>query len=130
MADNRKAVREAWQIYQRREGFDAHKKDEAVRLLAGHGIWSLAHIAAIVGVSRDFVRTRYDKSDHTGGRFNPETLDLILEEFELKDRNESNEFLTARIIELGTSSGLLAKLIGQPWSTVKWRAGKAKAVAA
>jgi hypothetical protein len=125
MADNRKAVRDALDIYRRNAGFDEFQRDEAVKLLIEHGVWSITHITQIAGVSRHYARQRFDKSDHTGGRFNPDTLELILEEFALKDARETNPRLTAHIVQQGTSSGFLARLLGQPWSSVKWRVRRA-----
>ncbi|MDF2506284.1 MAG: hypothetical protein K0Q52_143 [Microbacterium sp.] len=130
MADNQRAIREALDIYRRSAGFDEFQKAEAVRLLAEHGIWSLSHISALARVSRFYARQRVEKTDHTGGRFNPETLEWILEEFLLKQQNETNPKLTALIVEMGTSSGFLARILEQPWSSVKWRVNKAKEAAA
>ncbi len=122
MTDSRKEVRQALDIYKRRETFDTEQLERAVKLLASHNLWSMAQVSAISGATKPVVYRLMTKEDHTGGRFNPETLDLILEEIELKDRNETNRALTAKILSMGTSSYMLGKLIGQPVASVKWRA--------
>lgn len=122
MTDHRKELREAHDIHRRRATFDAEQQERAIVKLAGHELWSMAQIAAIVGVPKHHVYKLVTKTDHTGGKFNPASIELILEEIANKDRNEPNRALTARILADGTSSYMLEKLTGQDVSTIKWRA--------
>ncbi|MEV5068929.1 hypothetical protein MRBLMI12_000486 [Microbacterium sp. LMI12-1-1.1] len=134
--DRRHEVRAARDIYRRRNAIDDETRERAVTLLAGHKdadgapLWSMAQVAKISGAKPSVVRRLMDKKDHTGGRINPESFDLILEEIALKDRNESNVLLTKRIIDDGTSTYQLSKLIGVKVPTVKWRLDKARKMAA
>ena len=127
ITDRRHEVRAARDIYNRRDAIDDETRERAVKLLAGHKdaagnpLWSMAQVAKISGAKPSLVRRLMDKKDHTGGRINLDSFDLILEEIALKDRNDSNRALTAKIIDDGTSSYMLEKLIGVKVSTIKWR---------
>lgn len=99
---------------------------DLVAKLAEQGLWSMQQIAKIVGVDIQRVRRHMSKPTRTGGRFNPATLPLIIEELELAKTGESNPLLTAEIWNRGTSPGFLATLLGQPVSTVQWRAARGR----
>ena len=120
--DNWVAVKRAADIYRFAGNIDPAWRLDAVKALSSHGLWSLAHIVAITGVSMHDVRRTVSKSDHSGGRFNPTTLQLILEEFELAQVGQDNPMLTAQIVREGTSVGMLAKLLDQPITRVRTRA--------
>ena len=121
MTDKRHELREAQSIYSRRGSFDPEMAERAIRALAGHGFWSKNHITALTGAKRALVQRLVDKTERTGGRFNPDTLDLILEAITLKDRNEWNPYLIRTITEAGTSVYFLALLLDVPASTLKYR---------
>lgn len=130
MEAEKKIVKEAAEIYRKRDTFDAEQVDRAVEVLAGHGIWSMTQMAKILGVNIREVLARTSKTDKSGGRFNPATLELALEEIALAELGDSNPLLTARIWDMGTSPSFLARLIGQPVSTVQWRAARGREMAA
>lgn len=125
--NKRNEVKQAHAIYRRREALKMEGLAEAVDTLAGHGLWSRRQIMAITGGTEHAVRSTFTKGDHTGGRFNPDTLDLLLELFELQDMNEQNPHLIAYIVDKGTSVRMLSRLSGIPESTIKWLQGKARA---
>jgi hypothetical protein len=128
--DRRREVRAAKDIYERRHTFDAEMTERAVRLLAEHKdadgrpLWSMAQVALFTGAKPTLVRRVMSKTDHSGGRINPASLDLLLEMIALNDRNERNTALVAKIIDDGTSSYMVAKLVGRPVATVKWLAAQ------
>lgn len=128
--DNEKIVKEAAEIYRKRATFDGEQLDRAVEVLSGHGIWSMTQMAKILGVNIREILARTSKTDKSGGRFNPDTLDLALEELAIAKLGDSNPLLTARIWDMGTSPSFLAKLLGQPVSTVQWRAARGREMAA
>ncbi|GAB2699354.1 hypothetical protein BKA24_001790 [Microbacterium marinum] len=116
---NWEATKRAAAIYHYAGRHDLAWRERAVRELAAQNLWSLTNIVAISGVKMHEVRQIVTKTDRTGGRFNAATLDLILEEFELRAVGKLNDVLTARIVELGTSAGTLAKILGVTVATVK-----------
>lgn len=130
VTDNETIVKEAEEIYRHRATFDGEQIDRAVEVLAGHEIWSMTQMAKILGVNIREIISRTSKTDKTGGRFNPETLELALEELTIAKLGDSNPLLTARIWDMGTSPSFLAKLLGQPVSSVQWRAQRGREMAA
>lgn len=126
MADNRRIIKEALEIYRNRGTYDSEQLDRAVRTLSGHEMWSMTQMAKILGASMREVTARTTKTTKTGGRFNPATLELALEEVALADLGDQNPLLTAKIWEMGTSPSFLARLIGQPVSTVQLRAANGR----
>lgn len=113
------AVKTAAAIYQFSDVRDQRWCEESVLTLGAHGIWSLTHISAITGVSMSRVRSLISKTDRTGGRLNPASFQLILEEFSVRSTGETNDKLTARIIAEGTSAGMLARLLDVPVGKVR-----------
>lgn len=124
--DHRQAIREARDIYRRRDVLDEEMLERAVSVLAGHKIWSMSQVRQITGAKSKMVRDIMQKTSHTGGKLNPQSFDLMLEEIELADRNDSNPLLTLRIVESGTSGLMLSRLIGQSVATVNWRARRGR----
>lgn len=120
MTSNRKAVREAYELYRRRDAFTEMDRGNAVMLLAGQGIWSKAQIANITGATSTYVKKNVEKTDHTGGRFNPDTFDLILELVDINQAGERNPRLVAAIVDAGTSVRMLSRLSGRTESSLKF----------
>lgn len=112
MAEHYEAVKQADEIYRRSDKFDADRRARAIALLGSHGLWSLAQISAISGAGMHEVRRAVTKKDSTGGRFNPATLTWILEEFDLRGRQDTNDLLTTKIVDEGTSVVMLARILG------------------
>lgn len=123
---NRQIVKEALEIWRDRGTYDDEQLDRAVKALVAHGMWSMTQMAKILDVSMREILSRTSKSEKTGGRFNPATLELALEEIALADLGDQNPLLTAKIWEMGTSPSFLARLIGQPVSTVQLRAANGR----
>ena len=111
MSDNYEAVRQAADIHGRSAAFDDSARVDAITILHGHGLWSLTQIAAISAAKMSHVTRAVSKSDRTGGRLNPDSLTLIVEEFELRSLGQTNDALTARIHEQGTSLLVLSRLL-------------------
>lgn len=122
---NRKAVLKAADIYKRRGFFTPTETAAAVGVLAAQGLWSKAQIVALSGATSTFVKKNVEKTDHTGGKFNPDSLDLILEMFDLMQAGEKNPKLTAAIVDAGTSVRMLSRLTGRPEPSIKYEIGKA-----
>jgi hypothetical protein len=123
---NEGKLREAAAIYRLAGLHPDDQLDDLVGTLEAHELWSMRHVAGIIGVDLSQVVKRMTKTSRSGGRFNPATLPLILEEIELAKTKEQNPLLTAEIWSRGTSPGFLARLIGQPVSTVQWRAARGR----
>lgn len=123
--DKRDEVKAALEIYRRREVFDREMQERAIKTLVDHGCWSGRQIVKITGAPDALVRMFTTKTDRTGGRFNPDTLELIQEAIVLRDSNDWNPYLIRAIHERGTSLKVLALLLGASVSTVKWQADKA-----
>lgn len=127
MPDNRTAVKQADEIY-RRNDRDPVRRAASIALLASHGVWSMPQICAIAGATMYEVRRLVQKHDQTGGRFHPDTLTLILEEFRIRDLGQTNDLLTAKIVNDGTSIIMLARLLDVKVSEIRTqvrRAGRA-----
>ena len=124
-SETTKKLEQAYEIYRRRGAHSDADLDKAAEALMGQGLWSLSNIALILGTNMRQVTQRVSKSDSTGGRLNPATLELIVEESRLADLGESNPLLTAKIAEMGTSWTFLAKLLGQTQGQVRYRLKKA-----
>lgn len=120
-SETTKKLQQAWDIYRRAGAYNDAQLDEATKVLEGHGLWSLRSMAKITGASYNQIQGRVVKSERTGGRFEPRTLELILEESRLADRGESNPKLTSEIIAGGTSLTFLAKLLGQTPKKIETR---------
>ena len=122
MDSKRKEVEQTLDIWRRSPGFGPEQWEEAIQIMAAHGIWSKAQVRATTRAPKRMVDRFMTKNDHTGGRFNPATLELIVEEFEI---TEPNSNLTAAIIRNGTSALVLGRLLGQTPGAVASRARKA-----
>ena len=123
---NYEAVKQAFDIYKRKDALDEFGKEDAVALLGSQGLWSQRQMSAITGATPFFVAQRNTKTDTTGGKFNPQTFDLLLEAIELYDAGETNRHLLRRIFEAGTSVFMMSRLIGIPVSTIQWNIKRAK----
>lgn len=127
MANHWKAAKEADEIYRRVDRLQPDRRARAVEILGSHGLWSLAQISAISGAGMHEVRRLVTKKDSTGGRFNPETLTWILEDLALRDRNETNDVLTTRIVDAGTSELMLARIFDVPVASVRSQVRRGRA---
>ncbi|KZE41417.1 hypothetical protein AVW09_02175 [Microbacterium sp. T32] len=120
-------MKQADEIYHRADRLDPARRARAVELLGTHGLWSLAQISAISGARMHEVRRVVVKKDSTGGRFNPGTLPWILEDFALRDRGETNDVLTARIVNAGTSELMLARLLDVSVASIRSQVRRGRA---
>lgn len=125
-SETTKRLEQAWNIYRRRGAFDDAGFEEAVKVLQSHGFWSLRAMEKILDVPYSKLRAVVEKPERTGGRFNPETLELMLEESRLADRGDSNPELTLRITQMGTSWSFLGRVLDQTDSKVLRRLRKAQ----
>lgn len=125
MPDNRKAVQQADEIF-RRNDRDPVRRAASVALLASHGVWSMPQICAISGATMYEVRRLVQKRDQTGGRFHPNTLTLVLEEFRIRDLGQTNDRLTAKIVADGTSIVMLARLLDVKVSEIRTQVRRAE----
>ena len=119
--DRRDELREALVFYRRREVMDLPEQEGAIDRLSRHRLWSMSQIGSIIGRTRAFVARRMDKSDMTGGKFNPQTIPDLLELIELKDRGEEPAELMRKISDAGTSGYMISRLTGIPLSTVTYK---------
>lgn len=105
-----------------RRAYGPHERDEqrvAVADLGATGIFSNRVIGRIVGLDAESVCEITGKTDKTGGRLNPESLPMLYDAWLLWQRDSVIDIANIRIaFKLGTSWGMIAKLVGLPKSTV------------
>ena len=100
-------------------------RDNAVRIdkpelfkfvedLGEYGIYSARQVSAIIGsqMSHQTIAKLCQKSDKTGGRLNPASLDDIKQCFHDRVNKTLNYNIIKRVIDSGTSQGMLEKLSG------------------
>lgn len=121
------ALEEAAWVYPRIRQYDRQQRFDAAASLAEWGVFSLRHIARIVGVSHTHVRRiARGKHDRTGGTFDPECLVPLLE---IRKRYRRDEDMDADAVRSmltagsGTSVYFAAKLAGikESWLRSKSR---------
>ena len=121
MATKTREVIEAYNFYSRRDTLSTAERKQAALRLAEHGLWSKRHIAMISGLDISTVAGLVQKSDRTGGRFSPGSLDLLVELCEKTDKHENDAELERKIIDEGTGYGMLEKITGLPHQHIRKR---------
>ncbi|WP_217182678.1 hypothetical protein [Streptomyces sp. AC495_CC817] len=117
----------AW-VYAHQSDYDRQQRFDAAASLSQWGLFSLRQVGAIAGVSHSTVRKlAKPKSDRTGGKFDPECLELLLDIRRRYARGEDVEpEAVAQLADAGTSLGFAARLAGIPESWLRRRYTKAK----
>lgn len=117
------ALQQAALIHRQAPTASLEERERNVVLLDGPGIWSQAQIVAITHASRWQVHRLSKKSNRRGGKFNPESLPLLIEIRRHKDKGQLDRTLFARVVAQGTSPDMIARLTGYSSTSVKRYAG-------
>lgn len=114
------ALQEALYTYEHRDTLDKQALTDAAISLGEWGLFSCASIVKITGLPRQRVQALLQKSDKTGGRFDPEDLPHLIDLSIANTRGEMNVFAAKRATR-GTSTYFAARLTGVPRSTLlRW----------
>lgn len=90
--------------------------------LGEYGVLSKRQIALVVDIPAFYVLDVVDKEDYSGGRFAPESLELIREAIDLLETDEKeamHKMWAAH--KMGTSVTMLSRLTGLTLNTIKGR---------
>lgn len=118
----------AFGFYQRRDSLTQKERRDAGVILGKHGCWSKAQIANILDVRiRTVQNWAIDKSDRTGGRFDPATLRMLIELADQARVGMADPELTREIARYGTSPVMIARLTGDTEIDVRRRIRQATA---
>lgn len=99
---------------------------EKAQDLAEYGLFSNRQISKISGgiLSNATVGTYITKETKTGGRFSPQSLDDMATVLFSKERGRIDYDAIQRILDGGTSQGMVARLTGVSQSSISKRFGK------
>ena len=91
--------------------------------LDSFGVFSVRQLANIVDnkISSTTLGRYLPKQTRLGGKLNPKSLEDILECFIANDGGSINYRLVRKILTLGTSQNMLARLTGIPQSTISMK---------
>ena len=92
---------------------------EAVARLARYGAFSNAQISRITGADARDVAPLTGKTDHSGGKLEPEALVLIGDIIKRHQAGEIDNTLFVRTVDAGTSSVVIGRLTGIPPRSVR-----------
>lgn len=94
--------------------------------IAEYGLFSNRQIALIIdgAVSYATISRILDKTDKTGGKLNPKSLEDISEILFSKARGRTNYKLIKKVLTEGTSQGMISRLTGVPQSAISKKVGE------
>jgi len=122
------ALREAQSVFERRANLSKEDQVAAVRSLSEWGVFSNNHLFSITGMKSYLVAGYTQKSDLTGGMFDPRSIPALLEMIALRQRSEKNVFVTLKAFENGCGVRMMSRLTGIAESTIKCQIEKARAL--
>lgn len=99
---------------------------ERLQELSEYSLFSNRQMAKICGnkISHNVLGGYIQKSDKSGGNFNPTSLEDIREALFSKERKRINYNAILRALEAGTSQGVISKLTGISQSTISRKFGE------
>jgi hypothetical protein len=112
------ALKQAHYTYSHRDSFDQQGLADAIVSLAEWKLFSNRHISDITGAPMRQVSALTQKTDRTGGSFNPDALPAVIELSEARARGEKGEKALVAALEGGVSLSMLARLVDAPKSTL------------
>ncbi len=109
-----RAINEAIWLRDRSGNLDKDKLFEVVEDIGEYGIYSARQISALTGnkLSHQTVARLCKKTDKTGGRLSISTLEDIKQCFHDRVNKAIDYAIVKRVVESGTSQGMLEKLSG------------------
>lgn len=109
-----RAVNEAIWLRDHASKLDRDKLFEVVENIGEYGIFSARQLSALTGnlISHQTAARLCQKTEKTGGRLNPKSLDQIRQCFHDRINNTIDYSLISQIIDAGTSQGMVEKLTG------------------
>lgn len=109
-----RAINEAIWLRDHAPKLDKEKLFETVEDIGEYGIYSARQISALTGgaVSHQTVARLCNKTDKSGGRLNPVSLDKIKACFHDRINGAVDRGIILEIVNSGTSQGMLSKLTG------------------
>jgi hypothetical protein len=99
---------------------------ERLQELSEYSLFSNRQMAKICGnqISHNVLGVYVQKSDKSGGKLNPTSLEDIREALFSKERKRINYNAILRALESGTSQGMVSKLTGISQSTISRKFGE------
>lgn len=99
---------------------------ERLQELSEYSLFSNRQMSKICGnkISHNVLGGYIQKSDKSGGNFNPTSLEDIREALFSKERKRINYNAILRALEAGTSQGVISKLTGISQSTISRKFGE------
>ncbi|MGO2150825.1 MAG: hypothetical protein ACTH32_06445 [Microbacterium gubbeenense] len=114
------SVERAYGLYSRRETLSAEDRANAAIVLAHQRCWTIRQIAAILGVAPSTVtRAGVKEAGGVPGRFEPATLDMLVDLCTEADHGMVDEELERQIAYWGTGAAVMAHLTG--WNEIDIR---------
>jgi hypothetical protein len=109
-----RAVNEAIWLRDHASKLDRDKLFEVVENIGEYGIFSARQLSALAGnsISHQTAARLCKKTEKTGGRLNPKSLDQIKQCFHDRINNRIDYSLVSQIVADGTSQGMVEKLTG------------------
>ncbi len=109
-----RAVNEAIWLRDHASKLDRDKLFEVVENIGEYGIFSARQLSALAGnsISHQTAARLCKKTEKTGGRLNPKSLDQIKQCFHDRINGRIDYSLVSQIVADGTSQGMVEKLTG------------------
>jgi hypothetical protein len=109
-----RAVNEAIWLRDHASKLDRDKLFEVVENIGEYGIFSARQLSVLAGnsISHQTAARLCKKTEKTGGRLNPKSLDQIKQCFHDRINNRIDYSLVSQIVADGTSQGMVEKLTG------------------
>lgn len=109
-----RALNEAIWLRDHAAKLDRAKLFEVIENIGEYGIFSARQLSALTEnqISHQTVTKLCGKTEKTGGKLNPKSLDEIKQCFHDRINNKVDYSLISKILGSGTSQGMLGKLTG------------------
>jgi hypothetical protein len=109
-----RAVNEAIWLRDHASKLDREKLFEVIENIGEYGVFSARQLSALAGnlISHQTAARICKKTEKTGGRLNPKSLDQIKQCFHDRINNTIDYSLVSQIVLDGTSQGMVEKLTG------------------
>jgi hypothetical protein len=109
-----RAVNEAIWLRDHASKIDKEKLFEVIENIGEYNVFSARQLSALAGnsISHQTVARLCKKTEKTGGRLNPKSLDEIKQCFHDRINGTIDYQLISKILDAGTSQGMVEKLTG------------------
>lgn len=96
--------------YERREFYTKQDKFDAAVALGEYKLFSSRQISAIIDLPHTYVAKLINKTDKTGGRFDPKALRPLLKVAQQQARGEVEAFAVKEALDAGVTKYLASRL--------------------